>query len=212
MSTLFSKLIQYVLLTTAKYSIDESHGLGHSLNVLHYAHRIYESELPTNPQLYDQKNVIFIAAALHDMCDKKYMQTNRAVADIRDFLVQENVETGEDDLQVIERIMQTMSYSAVKLVGFPILGDYQHAYHIVRESDLLCAYDFDRSMLYHMHRGECSMEDAFSNAEELFRSRVFKHRDDGLLLTDFSLRESFQLERVALERMLRWRNILRIPG
>lgn len=56
------------------------------------------------------------------------------------------------------------------------------------------------------------MEDAFLNAEELFRSRVFKHRDDGLLLIDFSMRESFQLERVALERMLRWRNILRIPG
>jgi HD superfamily phosphodiesterase len=211
MSTFFSKLIQYVLLTTAKHSIDESHGLGHSLNVLHYANRIYESELPTNPQLYDQKNVIFIAAALHDMCDKKYMQTDKALVDIRDYLVQENVETGDEELEAIERIMQTMSYSAVKLAGFPQMDEYQHAYHIVRESDLLSAYDFDRSMLYHMHRGGCSIEDAFSNAEELFRTRVFKHRDDGLLLTDFSLRESFQLERVALERMLRWRNILRIP-
>jgi len=212
MTTLFSKLIQYVLLTTAKYSIDESHGLGHSLNVLHYANRIYESELPTNPQLYDQKNVIFIAAALHDMCDKKYMQTDRALVDIRDFLVSENVETGDEELEAIERIMQTMSYSAVKLAGFPQMGDYQHAYHIVRESDLLCAYDFDRSMLYHMHRRKCSMEDAFLNAEELFRLRVFKHRDDGLLLTDFSMRESFQLERVALERMLRWRRLLKISG
>jgi hypothetical protein len=56
------------------------------------------------------------------------------------------------------------------------------------------------------------MEDAFLNAEELFRLRVFKHRDDGLLLTDFSMRESFQLERVALQRMLRWRRLLKISG
>jgi len=210
MSSLFSKLFQYVLLTTGKHSIDESHGLGHSLNVLHYAHRIYESELPTNPLLYETQNVIYIAAALHDMCDKKYMKIDRAVADIRDFLVNENIVVCDKELVAIEQIMQTMSYSVVKRDGFPQLSEYQHAYHIVRESDLLCAYDFDRSMLYHMHRRKCTIEDAFLNAEELFNVRVFKHRDDGLLLTDFSLRESFQLERVALERMLRWRRLLRM--
>ena len=35
--------------------------------------------------------------------------------------------------------------------GFPDMGEYQTAYNIVREADLLCAYDFDRCMIYQMY-------------------------------------------------------------
>ena len=41
-----------------------------------------------------------------------------------------------------------MSYSKVKVHGYPELGDYQLAYHIVRESDLLTAYNIPRSIVY----------------------------------------------------------------
>ena len=44
--SLLTKLFNFVLLTSAKYNIDESHGLSHSMDVLYNAHKIYESEVP----------------------------------------------------------------------------------------------------------------------------------------------------------------------
>jgi len=68
-----------------------------------------------------------------------------------------------------------MSYSKVKKQGFPSLGKYQLAYHIVREADLLTAYDFDRCMIYHMSKNNSNVREAYYNAEELFHNRVLRH-------------------------------------
>ena len=38
-------------------------------------------------------------------------------------------------------IVDTMSYNKVITSGFPYHGEYQRAYHIVREADLLAGYD-----------------------------------------------------------------------
>jgi hypothetical protein len=40
----FVKLFQIVNILSAKYNIDESHGIIHSMQILHYAHDIYENE------------------------------------------------------------------------------------------------------------------------------------------------------------------------
>jgi hypothetical protein len=45
---LLSKLFNFIIHTTKKYSIDESHGLSHSMNVLNYAYNIYNEELKKN--------------------------------------------------------------------------------------------------------------------------------------------------------------------
>ena len=49
---------------------------------------------------------------------------------------------------LINKIITTMSYSKVKKDGFPVFENMDHywVYHVVREADLLSAYDFDRSM------------------------------------------------------------------
>ena len=203
---MISQLFQYVLLATAKYGIDESHGLGHSMNVLQYARRIYESELPTNPALLGHEQIIYTSAILHDMCDKKYMNQDVGLYEIEELLV--NNRMNANDIGVAKQIMATMSYSTVKKHGFPNLGEYQHAYHIVRESDLLSAYDFDRSMIYHMNRNQCTIHEAFTNAADLFEKRVFKHYSDGLLLTDFAIKESYLLENIASHRIRMWKKIL----
>ena len=57
---LLNKLFQFVMYMTAKYNMDESHGIMHSMNVLNYAHNIYESELPKNPFLVDQQTIIYV--------------------------------------------------------------------------------------------------------------------------------------------------------
>jgi len=67
--SLLSKLVHFVLLTTKKYQIDESHGLSHSMNVLHYANKIYESEIENYPILKNQEKLIYVSAILHDMCE-----------------------------------------------------------------------------------------------------------------------------------------------
>jgi len=264
LSSLLVKLFNYILMTTTKYNIDESHGVSHSMNVLLYTHRIFSAEVPIHQYLKPQEKIIYISALLHDMCDKKYVNETEGLVEIERFLSDQpifdsekpavkygkdySIDIGSADLfsgfvsnahnspvpsdtpltksipyrldakplvsknevDVIKRIIGTMSYSKVKRVGYPDLGEYQHAYHIVREADLLTAYDFDRSMIYHMKRNNHNVKDAFENAEMLFRDRVLRHNKDGLFVTEFSKQHSLQLHTVALSRMQTWRRIIKL--
>jgi hypothetical protein len=71
---------------SSKYNIDSSHSEGHSMNVLHFADENYFSQLYFNPYLEKQKNVIYCAAILHDMCDKKYIDEEKGMKEIEYFL------------------------------------------------------------------------------------------------------------------------------
>jgi HD superfamily phosphodiesterase len=192
-------------MTSKKHNIDESHGLSHSMNVLYYANEIYESELPKKPYLEDQKKIIFTAAALHDMCDKKYMSEADGIYAIQDYL-QKDITGIELDMSV--KIMTTMSYSKVKKHGFPNLGAYQDSYHIVREADLLTAYDFDRCMIYNMYQKNNDTEASYKEAHELFERRVLRHNDDHLFLTEYSQQHSQFLHYQAILRMNRWKTLI----
>ena len=205
---LLSKLIQFVLFTSNKYNIDESHGIGHSMDVLHFAHNIYESEFQTNPYLKNHENIIYVSAIIHDMCDKKYMNQDQGIFEIENFL-QKKIPA--DDIDVVKQIISTMSYSYVKKNGFPILGEYQHAYHIVREADLLSAYDFDRCMTYKLHLNGGDIDDAFEDSLDLFNNRVLQHNKDNLFLTDYSLLKSRELHIQSLQRIQSWKQILKKP-
>jgi hypothetical protein len=85
-------------------------------------------------------------------------------------------------------------------------------YHIVREADLLAAYDFDRCMIYNMYRKKGNIEEAFADARDIFISRVFKHNEDELFVTAFAKRESIVLQNLAVKRMLHWKRLLQIPS
>lgn len=207
--SLLTKLFNFVLITSAKYNIDESHGLSHSMEVLYNAHKIYESEVPMNPTLLHQENIILTSAALHDMCDKKYMNEYEGIKLIEEFLEDK---LDNEELDITKKIITTMSYSTVKKNGFPSLGNYQQAYHIVREADLLSAYDFDRCMIYTMHKKQSNFEDSFLDSYNLFQNRVLRHNTDGLLLTDYSVNKSKILENKAISRIDHWRKILRIKN
>jgi HD superfamily phosphodiesterase len=209
--SLLSKLVHFVLLTTKKYEIDESHGLSHSMNVLHYANKIYETEVENYPILKNQEKLIYVSAVLHDMCDKKYVDEIAGLKEIETFLQDEHALT-PTEINMSKQIMSTMSYSKVKQYGFPIMGGYQKAYHIVREADLLTAYDFDRCMIYQMNKNCGDLEDAFKNANELFENRVLRHNDDNLFLFDYSKQESLVLHELSLQRIHSWKKLLIRPG
>ncbi len=203
--TLFSKLFQFVMLITSRHKIDDSHGISHSMDVLHFAHNIYNDEIFKNPELVSQERLIYVSAIIHDMCDKKYMNEKDGVAEIEEYLGDKLTPL---EIDTTKQIVSTMSYSKVKKHGFPDLGLYMPAYHIVRESDLLSAYDFDRSMIYHMYNSDSTTEQAFSNAKELFQKRVLKHNADGLFTTDYAKRYYPYLQCKALSRMNAWERML----
>lgn len=206
---LLSRLFNYVMLATSKYNIDESHGVSHSMNVLYYADQIYQSELYKTPALKTQENIIYISAVLHDMADKKYVDENQGIQEIVGFISNDTNIITPIEIEVITEIIQTMSYSKVKKQGFPELGEFQPAYHIVREADLLTAYDFDRCLIYNMNKKYGDLMDALDEAENLFNNRMFLHNEHGLFLSDYSKHKSIELHDIAKSRIQFWRNIAR---
>lgn len=210
--SLLSKLFHYVLLSVSKYKIDESHGLSHAMDILTQANTIYEHEQLYYPHLKKDEKIIYVSSILHDMCDKKYMDQDKGLDDINNYLL--NLKDNDqyiitkDESSVIKDIISTMSYSTVKKNGFPELGQYQMAYNIVREADLLCAYDFDRCMIYQMYQKNYSIQSAYDDAVKLFDNRMFKHYDDGLFLTHYTQKNYMNYENKAKLRMNHWKRIL----
>jgi HD superfamily phosphodiesterase len=194
MKTLIVKAFDLVMVLCKKFNIDESHSLKHSMEVYNFALRIYESELHMNAYLEEQKDIILLAAILHDTIDKKYVAEADGIEEIRKHL---NGFVTVEKLDVIFQIITTMSYSTVKKNGFPLLGDYQLAYHIVREADLLAAYDIDRCVMYSMYTKNANYSEALDMAIVLFDNRVLKHRKDKLFVTNYSKNLSANLHKKA---------------
>ena len=198
---------RYVIDTSNHYKIDESHALKHSMEVYGFAKRIYESEVKNNPYLEQQREIIYMAAIGHDMCDKKYMDEKEGIEKYKKYLTSY---MSSSDLEIIGKIIGTMSYSKVKVNGYPDLGEYQLAYHIVREADLLAAYDIDRCIIYSIHKYTLEYNTALIRALDLFDNRVFRMRQDRLFKTKYSRNESLKLHKKAKIDVESLKNILNI--
>lgn len=189
---------QYVIQTSKKYQIDESHSLKHSMDVLHFSNQIYQSELISNPSLKNHKEIIFASSILHDMCDKKYMEESQGILEMRNYLEQQTA-LKHQEIEVISTIISTMSYSTVKKNGYPDLGEYQLAYHIVREADLLAAYELERCIIYKMMKQHHSYTDAVDLSLTLFQERILLYLSDQLFITDFSKTKALELHAKAIK-------------
>ena len=203
--TIIQVTIPFVKTMVEKYNIDESHGLSHSLDVTRHAIIMMKEELLEEPI---QQCVIVLSAMLHDMCDKKYGREKEGLDDIHNFLSQ--LLTTKETIRLIEAIIQTMSYSKVIVNGFPTFEtDWeQKAYHIVREADLLCAYDMNRCITYHLYNVNNNVELAIKNATILLRERVLKHGENGLLTLNYSKKMAILFEPIACKQMKQWNEIL----
>lgn len=202
---LLSSLLQFVKLTSAKNNIDESHALGHSMEVLHHANDIYVNSVFKYPEIRYQESVIYTSAILHDMCDKKYLNQSDGLNAINHFLTNK---LNCHEMDKINQIIKTMSYSNVKQHGYPNLGNYQMAYHIVREADLLTAYDVDRSIIYHMYKTNSDFLKSYENALHVFENRILKHHSDDLFITEYSKKKGEELHNKALLQMESWEKII----
>ena len=195
---LINRGFRYVVETSDVYKIDESHALKHSMEVYGFAKKIYNSELSKNPYLEEQKEIIYLAAIGHDMCDKKYMDEKQGILQYKNYLYQQ---MRPNDLEVMGNIIGTMSYSKVKVNGYPNLEEFQLAYHIVREADLLSAYDIDRCVIYGMYVEKLEYDAALKRAIELFESRILKYISDNLFVTQYSKKESLKLHKKAEQEL-----------
>ena len=203
-----NKLFQFVIAISSKHNIDESHSLGHSMRVFQFAEQIAREEMLflKNPTVLAKQNTVIQAASiLHDTCDKKYRNEGEGLLEVRDLL---GPLMSVDQVTATLSIIEHMSYSKVKKNGMPNLGEYQTAFNVVREADLMDAYDFDRSMIYHMQRDGRSIEEAYLNAQNLFEKRVFRHADDGLLFTQYAINHHQPFSQNALARMHHWRSVM----
>lgn len=202
---LLSKAFNFVIITSKKYNIDESHGLSHSLNVLHYAHKIYRSELKKDDNIKQYKKIIYLSSIIHDMCDKKYMNEQEGIKNIEKYFKND---LSKDEFNVIKNIISTMSYSTVKKNGFSNLNEYNLSYHIVREADLLTGYDFERCMIYKMNLDNSNLKDSCLDAIKLFDKRTLKQIDDGLFITEYGNKKAIKLHKKSLSKINYWKNIL----
>jgi hypothetical protein len=179
------------------------------MSVLNYAYNNYETNLPNNTFLKDQERIILICALIHDLCDKKYMSETDGIKEIELFL---DNKISKEEIDVTKQIISTMSYSTVKKNGFPILNQYQLAYHIVRESDLLSAIDFDRCMIYNMNKMDGNIIQAYDNSIKLFETRVFRHNEDGLYVTNYAKEMDLILKDNSIQRINNWKKIVNLKS
>jgi hypothetical protein len=211
-----NKLFNFVILTSKMFNIDESHSITHSMNVYYYANNIYDMEdkkqfSNSTSNLTSYKNIIDVASIIHDMCDKKYMDEKLGLERIDNFIKLElKDEINNEELDVIKKIISTMSYSTVEKKGFPILNEYQLAYNIVREADLLTSYDFDRCIIYNMMKNNNNNYfESFDDALNLFENRVFKYHEKNLFVTKYGLKESYILKNNAINRIKTLKNFIK---
>ena len=72
----FNSIFNFILLTCRRYSIDESHGLLHSMDVLDKTNNIinYDPVLKKKSAFLD-KEIIYTSALLHHRIKSSYLQT-----------------------------------------------------------------------------------------------------------------------------------------
>ena len=165
-----------------------------------YAKQIYNAEFVNYPYLQKQQNIIYTSALLHDMCDSKYVDNNMDELDkINSFLLENQYH--DSDVSTICKIIDSMSYSKVCKFGFPNLKEYQTAYHIVREADLLCGYDFNRAILFGIHQRNLSYTDSFYESKRIYQERIDNIVNKHMFVTAFGQSLSNELYKKELEKI-----------
>ena len=194
---------QYVIKASALYTIDESHALKHSMQVFNYAtelfkNTIYISESIPLESMIEQQEIVYIAALLHDMCDHKYVGENESVAllEMRQYM-SVNANVSEKTMNVVCEIISSMSYSKVVKHGYPNLGVYNMAYHVVREADLLAGYDPDRCIIYSMMVEKMCYVESVKRCIDLFNKRVFNYIPNMLFVSTTGLTMAHDLHQRA---------------
>jgi hypothetical protein len=190
-------LWEFISKMCVDYNIDDSHGLQHAQDCVVWVCVLHENLTS------DELIVAIYAAALHDMCDKKYMNVSIGIAIINEWLITQKLDP--EHIQAILNIISTMSYTYLKsqmvngTIVFPDHGIYNNVYHLVRHADLLDAYKVNRCILYQQRlQPNISKNECLKCARTLFDTRVFKYVSDGWITLPNALLHVPDLTQTAL--------------
>ena len=207
-----NRIFKFITATCNLYNIDESHGIRHSIDMLCMTKNIFNEEKVKFDYLKNKEHIVYTSALLHDMCDHKYMKPEEGINNIKSFLLDNKYNT--NDINTIVRIMNNMSYSKIKKNGFPFHendnDEFIKMFHIVREADLMCAYEVERCIIYDIftNNNNNNFITSYDRANDLFKKRMFKHYDDNLFTTSYALREGKNLELDAKLKLDELKNII----
>lgn len=196
-------LFNFVDKQCEKYNIDKSHGLIHSKRCVEWVDKMIEND---ESLLEDEKTVAIYSAALHDLCDKKYVTIFDAIYDLREWLKNEMILT-PDMIESILYIIQNMSYSFLiqkqndhgeRWYPFKEIDKWYKSYHLARNADLLEGYHVGRCYLYTMHaHPDLKEDDAWETVEKLFKKRMYNYLSDGWITHPVAIKYSYLLEEEA---------------
>lgn len=176
---LFSTAFNFCASVCRTQGIDSSHDEHHMARVARMTERL--NDLCGRAVGQDEKDVMVLAAFTHDLCDHKYIDVCTGLNIVDRWLAQ--LPISEDQRRAVCRIISTMSYSKVKVAGYPTdLGKWTLAYHHTRIADLIDAYDIERCYAYQSHKHpDMSEEDKWRAVIELFERRVLTQKDEFIL-------------------------------
>jgi hypothetical protein len=194
------KVYEFIEKCCLEQGIDDSHGLIHSKHTVEWAELLMDSL-----NVYeDERKFVMYGAALHDMCDSKYIEVEKGQAIIYQWLLDTGWEP--DVANALIQVIGSTSYTKLKQarikgeIVYPTHGKWQRAYHIIRHADLLDAYKVERCMLYNMHiHPEMASSDAWKVVSTLFENRVFNYVSEGWLFYPKALELVPDLEKKARE-------------
>ena len=193
----YENLFQFISDCCVLYGIDESHGLKHSKSCIRWVEKLIAGEQEEISS--EETQMAIYSAALHDMCDKKYTNTEEASLRIHTWLIEQG--WSQEMANALIKIITTMSYSFLKknyengLPRYPDHGKWLRAYHLARHADLLDAYIVGRCFLYTQHiYPDIQVEKCWEIVEELFHVRVFRYVSDGWIFLPLAILYAEDLE------------------
>ena len=192
-------LFKFIESQCTQFEIDSSHGLIHSKRCM----SLVELMMNNGKDITDDEKIVAIySAALHDLCDKKYVQIVDSVANIRDWLTPI---VKDEILDAILSIIQSMSYSYLDerryengSQWYPDHAKWNKSYHLARNADLLEGYEVGRCYLYTKNiYPEWTEEQIWTRVEDFFDRRMFKYLSDGWLTEPYAIKLAPYLEEKA---------------
>jgi HD superfamily phosphodiesterase len=176
---LFSNAYAFCASVCRVQKIDASHDETHMVRVAKLTERL--NELCGKHVSEEEKDVMILAAFTHDLCDHKYTDVTAGLEVIDRWLERQPI--SEEQRRAVCRIISTMSYSKVKVHGYPTdLGRWELAYHHTRIADLIDAYDIERCYQYQSHKHpEMEETEKWRAVIDVFERRVLTQKDDFIL-------------------------------
>ena len=194
-------LFKFVQSQCEKCHIDDSHGLIHSKRCISWVDLMIDRDKTLTDE---QKIVAIYSAAVHDLCDKKYVQIFEAINELREWLNKQICLT-EEMVEGILSIIQTMSYSFLYQRRYedgkhwyPDHGKWDKSYHLARNADLLEGYDVGRCYIYTKRvYQEWTNDEVWERVEDFFHKRMYKYLSDGWLTNPYAIECAPSLEEKA---------------